>query len=463
MAKIKGQLEDAQLKNVSSDPTNLPNGLIWLNTTTNFFKAYLQSAIRTIVTTDQIQALSNKSISGATSGNIVQTNSSTGYLETSSITGPMLSSSLQCSDISNLSLACSVATNNLTLALKNASGVDASASSIIMVGMRSSTLTSGVFNRRTLAAASSLVVPAGATLGTSNGVAANLWVYLVDNAGTLELAISGMLYGEGQLISTTAISAAATSGTTVYSTTARTSVPFRLIGRLNSTQTTAGQYGVVPTLTMGGDFSTVIYGEAPRYTVSLLTSGTTYTTKAGCKRLIVKMVGGGGGGAGVTPAGGYFSGGNGGDTSFNGIVAKGGTGGNGTTFIGGTGGTGGTGTANLRFSGSAGNPGASAGDLPGGNGGAATFFSGAGAGGYPASAGGAATSYGAGGGGAGGSVTSAVQACPGGGSGEYVEYILDNPGASITYAIGAAGAASSGTRPGGAGTQGAIIVEEYYN
>lgn len=62
MAKIPGQLEEAQLHNLSSDPSNLPDGKIWLNTTANRFKTYLQAAIRTLVTEDQTQTLTNKTI-----------------------------------------------------------------------------------------------------------------------------------------------------------------------------------------------------------------------------------------------------------------------------------------------------------------------------------------------------------------------------------------------------------------
>jgi len=63
--KLKGQLEQAQLENRSADPSNLPDGLVWLNTTSNRAKAYLQAAIRVFVTEDQAQTLTNKTISAA--------------------------------------------------------------------------------------------------------------------------------------------------------------------------------------------------------------------------------------------------------------------------------------------------------------------------------------------------------------------------------------------------------------
>lgn len=62
MARIPGQLEESQLHNLSSDPSNLPDGKFWLNTTVNRFKAYIQSAVRVLVTEDQTQTLTNKTI-----------------------------------------------------------------------------------------------------------------------------------------------------------------------------------------------------------------------------------------------------------------------------------------------------------------------------------------------------------------------------------------------------------------
>src|SRR5882762_3739246 len=79
-------------------------------------------------------------------------------------------------------------------------------------------------------------------------------------------------------------------------------------------------------------------------------SGATYTTPAGCRLIIVKMVGGGGGG-GATATN---SGSAGSTTIFNSINANGGAGGNvgASSGTGGLGGNGGTGSASLRLSGS---------------------------------------------------------------------------------------------------------------
>lgn len=167
-------------------------------------------------------------------------------------------------EISNLGLATSVGSSALTIALKQADGSSDpnTGASAVKVGMRSSTLTSGLYNQRSATAATSLVISSGSTLGQTSAVPAIIYVYLIDNAGTLELAASGSLFNENQVISTTAEggAGAADSATVMYSTTARSSVPFRLIGKIVNTQTTAGTWASAGTSLHLGDFGALIPG-----------------------------------------------------------------------------------------------------------------------------------------------------------------------------------------------------------
>lgn len=146
--------------------------------------------------------------------------------------------------VMNLGLADSVAGSALTLALKQADGsTDPTSALPVIVGFRDATLANGNFNRRKATAATSIVVPSGATLGQTSAVAANLYVYLIDyNSGTLELAVSGKDFGESGRVSTTAIDTSADSATVMYSTTARSNVPFRKIAACVNTQATAGTW-----------------------------------------------------------------------------------------------------------------------------------------------------------------------------------------------------------------------------
>ncbi|MGJ5036976.1 hypothetical protein [Bradyrhizobium sp. HKCCYLR1023] len=207
------------------------------------------------------------------------------------------------------------------------------------------------------------------------------------------------------------------------------------------------------------------------WTRSVLTSGSgTYTLKAGCKALLVRMVGGGGGGGGGGTTGATF-GGVGGDTTFGSsfLTASGGANGGpyGNAYASGGGAAGG----DLNIRGSHSTPTDGAGGSTGaalqGRNGANSAFGGCGAGGWIGSAGSAAaTNSGSGGGGGGGTDGgSGGRGAAGGGAGGYLEKYIAAPAATYAYSVGAAGsggsAGANGTT-GGAGGSGIIIIDEYY-
>lgn len=201
--------------------------------------------------------------------------------------------------------------------------------------------------------------------------------------------------------------------------------------------------------------------DRPAQTRQYLTSGSaaTYTTPAGCAKIVVKAWGaGGGGGASATNSGAA-----GGNTIFNSINAVGG--GGGATAASGAGGyltTPGTGSATFRVIGSAGGNGQFGGGDGGGNGGS-TMLGGAGLGGNTASAAGKNAQVNSGSGGGGAVASGSNWAGGGGQAGEYFELVISSPSATYTYTIGAAGAGgAAGTNVGGNGGTGMIIVEEYY-
>lgn len=144
-------------------------------------------------------------------------------------------------------LATSVAASALTINLTQPDGsTDPSVATPVLISFRDATLTSGAYNTRTVSSSLSLTVPSGATLGTANAVAAYLWVYALDNAGTVELAICGMKLDEGTVHTSTTISSSADSNSTLYSSTGRSNKPIKLLGRLLSTQTIAGTWDAAP-------------------------------------------------------------------------------------------------------------------------------------------------------------------------------------------------------------------------
>lgn len=139
-----------------------------------------------------------------------------------------------------------VSTNALTLTL-NPTNLE----------FRSATITSGAVLMRAVAAAISVVISSGSTLGTTSAVASRVAILAIDNAGTVELAAvnadGGFHFDESQLISTTAEGGAggADSASVVYSTTARSNVAFRFVGLVYSTQVTAGVWATTPSKKQG--------------------------------------------------------------------------------------------------------------------------------------------------------------------------------------------------------------------
>lgn len=125
------------------------------------------------------------------------------------------------------------------------------------IAFRSATLGSGTVNVRSVNTAISMVVSSGSTLGTTNAVQSRLAVIALDNAGTVELAVVNMSGGvdlsETNVITTTAEggAGAADSANVIYSTTARTSVAYRVVGYVESTQATAGTWATAPSTIQG--------------------------------------------------------------------------------------------------------------------------------------------------------------------------------------------------------------------
>jgi len=145
--------------------------------------------------------------------------------------------------LSNIGLQISMAGSAVTVALKQSDGsTDATAGNPVKIGFRNSTITTGGFTIRTITSSLSMTIDSGATLGTTNGDIHRIYIYAIDNAGTVELASSKKKFTETELISTTILDSLADDEFTIYSDIARASVPVKLIGSFISTQTTAGTW-----------------------------------------------------------------------------------------------------------------------------------------------------------------------------------------------------------------------------
>jgi hypothetical protein len=171
-------------------------------------------------------------------------------------------------------VSASVAGNALTIS-----------ASALTLDFRSTTLGSGTVTRVSGTPAN-LVISSGSTLGTVNAVQSDIAVLALNNAGTLELAAVNLAGGtdlsETNLISTTAEggAGAADSAAVVYSTTARSTLAYRVIGIIRSTQATAGTWVTAPSLIQGAGgqaitaMSSLGYGQT--YNPPSRAAGTTY-------------------------------------------------------------------------------------------------------------------------------------------------------------------------------------------
>jgi hypothetical protein len=230
----------------------------------------------------------------ATTGTITTVNSTTGNITTVNAatvtaTGTITAETLTFEGGGSLTkvpesaikpITASVAANALTVTL-----------SATTLDFRSATLTSGTVVSRVISSPISVVVSSGSTLGTVSAVQSRIVVLALDNAGTVELAVVNISGGndltETGLISTTAEggAGAADSASTVYSTTARTNLAYRVVGYIESTQATAGTWATTPSTIQGCGgqaltaMSSLGYGQT--WQTVTRTSGTTYYNTTG--------------------------------------------------------------------------------------------------------------------------------------------------------------------------------------
>lgn len=146
---------------------------------------------------------------------------------------------------------------------------------------RSATLTDGVPTTTKINAAINVVLPSGGTLGAVTTVQARIVVAVMANG---ELAISnqsgGLQVDEENLISTTIINASSTANNVWYSTTARTSQPYRIIGIVDAVNTAGAWASPVFIQGMGGNALTAMsslgYGQTWQDVQASRSLGTTY-------------------------------------------------------------------------------------------------------------------------------------------------------------------------------------------
>ena len=139
----------------------------------------------------------------------------------------------------NLGLSASAGASALTINVLGANGSAPSATNPVSIPFRSTTLATGTPVWAAITGAQSIVIPSGATLGTSNNVPFRVWIFEEYNAGTPEIGVAicsatTQIYPcaswESSRITTTSINASSTAAGTLYSTTGVSNDAVRIIG-----------------------------------------------------------------------------------------------------------------------------------------------------------------------------------------------------------------------------------------
>jgi len=156
--------------------------------------------------------------------------------------------------IGNLTLATSRSSNAETISIKTMAGTDPSSSDPVYLAFEDG---AGGFSVVSITSALSLTISSGSTLGATSGEPFRIWVVLFNDAGTFRLGAIKCYTGTGivglednGVASSTAEggAGAADSAGVFYTGTAVTSKPYRILGRLDYTLTTAGTWVTAPTI-----------------------------------------------------------------------------------------------------------------------------------------------------------------------------------------------------------------------
>ncbi len=139
-------------------------------------------------------------------------------------------------ELTNLTLAGSIASNILTIALKTKDGGDPGVSDTVKIGFRNSTATTGTYAQVEVSSALSLELGATVSLEFLTATSNTFYIYALNNAGTVELFASAHAFWDEGRVQTT--STLGTSNAVLYGDNVRTDKAIRLIGRMVATWTT---------------------------------------------------------------------------------------------------------------------------------------------------------------------------------------------------------------------------------
>lgn len=156
--------------------------------------------------------------------------------------------------LNNGTLVPSINAGALTIAIKTKAGADPSAADPVTVQFPNVAAATGDFVDGQITAATSITIPAAATLGTTNNIPFRFWLVMFNDGGTFRLGVVNCLSGttimplrDDQLAN--ASTPAANLAQTIYANAAVAAKAMRVVGYLEYSAglAAAGTYGIVPT------------------------------------------------------------------------------------------------------------------------------------------------------------------------------------------------------------------------
>ncbi len=178
-------------------------------------------------------------------------------------------------EIQNLSVANTASAGALTILVKDYLGNTPTAYSAPRTALRSSTLTSGLYNRRSVTSALSFTISSGTKLDYAANVAKDLYFYLIDSngSGTMKIGASTARYDDTVLQSSVAESVTGT--VTIASPGVWTSNGH---GYANGDAVTFTTSGALPTGLTAGTVYYIISAAANSFNVSATSGGAAINT-----------------------------------------------------------------------------------------------------------------------------------------------------------------------------------------
>ena len=154
----------------------------------------------------------------------------------------------------NLGITASVASNALTVNITGADGSVPSSLNPVLIPFRSATLATGTPVIDSLQAALSITVASSNTMGCSSNIACRIWIYAIDNGGTVVIGLmtcsntTTISSCNDDLLYNTAsgTSGGSSIGVLYASTGSLAGKAVRIIGYLEATEVTAGTWATAP-------------------------------------------------------------------------------------------------------------------------------------------------------------------------------------------------------------------------